>query len=516
MSDKEKTSGKNVTSRRNFLKQAGGAAAAMGLATSGLMMKTTEAGAAELPKKWDQTADVIVIGSGFAGLAAALEAKKAGANVIILEKMPVPGGNSIINGGLLAATGSPLQDKEGIKDSPELMFQDMLKAGLHMNHPELAMMVADQSLGALMWTLDYLNVDYKGRVTHLGGHSVPRSYLTNIRSGAGIVRQELKKVKEEGIPLQKRAYLEHLIMDGKNGIVGVEVLSGYAFPKAGSGKRTFIKANKGVIMANGGFSYDVPFRMIQDPRLDSKLDCTNHPGATAEGLIELLRIGATPVQPSWIQLGPWGCPQEKGMGIGYIFAISGCFPFGIMVDPKTGKRFVNELADRKVRADAIIKTGHWAVGIADTNGAKYVDKLDKMLAKGTVKQFNTLDELAQTFQVNAAELKEQVKRYNAFLAKGKDEEFGKPLRASSQPIAKAPFYGMNLWPKVHHTMGGVQINSKAQLLDLYGQVVPGLYAAGEVTGGVHGAVRLGSNATTDCLVFGRIAGANAAKEKPRG
>ncbi|MBU4277299.1 MAG: flavocytochrome c [Proteobacteria bacterium] len=516
MSDKEKTSGKSVTSRRNFLKQAGGAAAAMGLATSGLMMKTTEAGAAELPKKWDQTADVIVIGSGFAGLAAALEAKKAGAKVIILEKMPVPGGNSIINGGLMAATGSPLQDKEGIKDSPELMFQDMLKAGLHMNHPELAMMVSDQSLGALMWTLDYLNVDYKGRVTHLGGHSVPRSYLTNIRSGAGIVRQELKKVKEEGIPLQKRAYLEHLIMDGKNGIVGVEVLSGYAFPKAGSGKRTFIKANQAVIMANGGFSYDVPFRMIQDPRLDDKLDCTNHPGATAEGLIELLRIGATPVQPSWIQLGPWGCPQEKGMGIGYIFAISGCFPFGIMVDPKTGKRFVNELADRKVRADAIIKTGHWAVGIADTNGAKYVDKLDKMLAKGTVRQFNTLDELAQAFQVNSAELQEQVKRYNAFLAKGKDEEFGKPLRASSQPIAKAPFYGMNLWPKVHHTMGGVQINSKAQLLDLYSQVVPGLYAAGEVTGGVHGAVRLGSNATTDCLVFGRIAGANAAKERPRG
>ncbi len=499
------------TSRRSFLKQAGGAAAAVGLATSGLLMKTKEAGATELPKKWDQTVDVVVIGSGFAGLAAALEAKKAGAKVMVLEKMPVPGGNSIINGGLIAATGTPLQAKEGIKDSPELMFQDMLKAGLHMNHPDLAMMVAQQSLDTLMWTLDYLKCEYKDRVTHLGGHSVPRSYLTTNRSGAGIVRQELKKIQEEGIPLQKKSYLEHLIMDGKNGVVGVQVLSGYTFPKAGSGKRIYIKANKGVVMANGGFSYDVPFRMIQDPRLDDKLDCTNHPGATAEGLIELLSIGATPVQPSWIQLGPWGCPQEKGMGIGYIFAISGCFPFGIMIDPKTGKRFVNELADRKVRADAIIKTGHWAVGITDQNGAKYVDGIDKMVAKGIVKKCNTLDELAQAFQANAAELKEQVKRYNAFLAKGKDDEFGKPLRANSQPMAKAPFYGMNLWPKVHHTMGGVRINPKAQVLDLYGQVVPGLYAAGEVTGGIHGTNRLGGNATTDCVVFGRNAGEQAAK-----
>ena len=174
------------------------------------------------------------------------------------------------------------------------------------------------------------------------------------------------------------------------------------------------------------------------------------------------------------------------------------------------------MANRKVRADAIIKTGHWAVGVADANGVKYVSKLDKMLARGIVKKFNTLDELAQAFKVNAAGLKEQVKRYNAFVAKNKDAEFGKPLRSGSKPIAKAPFYGMNLWPKVHHTMGGAQINKKAQVLDLQGNVIPGIYAAGEVTGGVHGAVRLGSNATTDCIVFGRIAGQNAAKEKSRG
>ena len=275
-------------SRRSFLKQAGGAAAAVGLASTGLLMKTKEAGAAELPKKWDKTVDVVVIGSGFAGLAAALEANEAGSKVLILEKMPTPGGNSIINGGLMAATGSPLQTKEGIKDSPELMFQDMLKAGLHMNHPELARMVADQSLNALMWTLDFLKVQYMPRVTHLGGHSVPRSYLTTINSGAGIVRQELKKVKELGIPLQKKTYLEHLIVDGKNGVVGVQVRTNYNFAKKGSGKPAFIKVKKAVVMANGGFSYDVPFRMIQDPRLDKSLDCTNHPGATAEGLIELL------------------------------------------------------------------------------------------------------------------------------------------------------------------------------------------------------------------------------------
>jgi succinate dehydrogenase/fumarate reductase flavoprotein subunit len=163
--------------RRNFLKNAGGAAAAVGIA-GGLHLSASKAEAAPLPKKWDETYDVVVIGSGFAGLAAAYEAKKVGASVVILEKMRTPGGNSIINGGVVSAAGSPKEEKAGIKDSSELLFKDMLTAGLHLNHVELAKMVADQSNDTVQWTISELGVKYKEDLTQEGGHSIPRMYST--------------------------------------------------------------------------------------------------------------------------------------------------------------------------------------------------------------------------------------------------------------------------------------------------------------------------------------------------
>jgi len=512
METKKKKEVKRLT-RRDFLKATGGAAALAGVGATGLVLNPRQVSATELPKKWDEEADVVIIGSGFAGLAAAIEAKNAAASTVVFEKMRVPGGNSIINGGLIAAADNAVQDKEGIKDSAEIMFNDMLKAGLGMNHPDLARTVADHSNEVVQWTIDYLGVKYKERMTHLGGHSVPRSYYTTNSSGSGIVRPQLSKVKELGIPLKTGCYLSKLIKDEDGRIKGVQIFDGYRFPKQNSGTSKLIKAKKAVILATGGFGYDISFRTIQDPRLTEALDCTNQPGATAEALLEALSTGATPVQPSWIQLGPWACPHEKGMGIGYIFAIAAAFPFGVMVDPATGKRFVSELADRKTRADAILKTGHYCVGIADQEGVQYVAKLDKMLSRGIVKKFNTLEDLASAFKINFQGLKETIRRYNIFVTHGNDEDFQKPFREGAKPIVKAPFYAMHLWPKVHHCMGGIQINTKAQVIGLNHKPIIGLYAAGEVTGGVHGACRLGSCAIADCLVFGRIAGKNAAAEK---
>jgi len=172
MSEEKKE--KVTLSRRDFLKKTGGAAAVAGLATGGLTMGAWNAEAAPVPKKWNETFDIVVIGSGFAGLAAAYEAKKAGASVVVLEKMRTPGGNSIINGGVVSAAGSPMQAKEGIKDSPDLLYKDMLAAGLNLNHPELARIVADNSTPTVMWTIDELGVKYKDKLTQEGGHSVPR------------------------------------------------------------------------------------------------------------------------------------------------------------------------------------------------------------------------------------------------------------------------------------------------------------------------------------------------------
>ncbi|MBO1271818.1 flavocytochrome c [Shewanella sp. 4t3-1-2LB] len=504
---------KNATdiSRRHFLKFSGAATATSGLLLAGL---STEAAAqnVSVPKHWDETFDVVVIGSGFAGLSAAIEARKAGANVIVLEKMPVPGGNSTINGGGMAAVGSDVQKAHGVKDSVDLMVADMYKAGLGLNYPQQARMVAEKSNEAFEWCRDYLGVKFKDTLAHFGGHAVPRTHTTTIQSGSGIVQPMLQKCDELGVQLQKKVYVKRLIVDGER-VVGLEVIPNYRQGKEDASNTKFIKANKGVVMAAGGFAADVLYRTTQDPRLTAELDTTNHKGATAECLKELIRVGGNPVQLSWIQLGPWASPDEKGFGLAPIFAGYAAYPNGIMVDPQTGKRFVNELADRKIRADAIIKTGHPAIGICDEVGmqpAKHV--MDKLLERGVVHKFDTLNELAAFYKIPEAELLAQAERYNRFVAQGKDSEFSKPFDMGQKTLGQAPFYGVRFWPKAHHTMGGIEIDTQARVVNIETRKpIPGLYAAGEITGGTHGACRLGTVAIPDCIVFGRIAGQQVVK-----
>lgn len=501
--------------RRHFLKTTGGAVAAAGIVTSGLPFAAAKAEAAPMPKKWNETYDIVVIGSGFAGLAAAYEAKKAGASVAVFEKMRTPGGNSIINGGVVSAAGSPKQAEKGIKDSPELLLQDMLKAGLNLNHVELAKTVADRSLETVQWTIDELGVKYKEHLSQEGGHSVPRMYSTHNQSGSAIVTQQLAKLKALGVEPRLQSCLTKIFRDADGRVKGIEIREGYVFPKADSGKVKTIKARKAVVLATGGFGEDISFRKIQDPRLDEKVLTTNQPGATAESLKEALRIGCTPLQLSWIQLGPWCSPDEKGMGIAAFFG-QGCgAQYGLWINTKNGRRFVNELADRKIRADAILREGNKCLAFCDANGiGKRANMLPKFLERGTVKQYDSLEAMAAAYDVPFGPLKEEVDKYNAGLAKGKDEAWGRYLQSDAKPIGTAPFYAMRLMPKVHHCMGGINMNIKAEAMDIFtDQPIPGLFAAGEVTGGVHGAVRLGSCATLDCLIFGRIAGQNAAKAK---
>lgn len=502
-------------SRRNFLKCAGGAAAIAGLATTGILVqnKKAEAHGITTPEKWDTEVDVAVVGSGFAGLSAAIEAKLAGASVMVVEKMPVLGGNSTINGGGMSAVGSPLQKQAGVEDSVDLMLTDMFKAGLGLNYPEQARMVAEKSNEAYLWCRDYLGVQFKDKLAQFGGHSVPRTHTTYNQSGSGIVRPMLAKAKELGIHLQTKTMVKRLISDEEGRVIGLEVLQGVSKADPDNGKRTFIRAKKGVVMASGGFSADVSYRSTQDPRLTEEIATTNHPGATAECLKEMLRVGANPVQLSWIQLGPWASPDEKGFGLAPIFAAYSAFTHGVMINPATGERFVDELADRKVRADAIIKTGNVAVAICDEDGAKASSHvMEKLLKREVVRKFGTLEDLATHYKMPVAKLKAQIDRYNSYVNKGSDPEFNKPFKMGQSPIDKAPFYAVRLWPKAHHTMGGVEIDTSAMVIGITTRKpIPGLFACGEATGGTHGACRLGTVAVPDCIVFGRIAGKMAAK-----
>jgi len=321
----------------------------------------------------------------------------------------------------------------------------------------------------------------------------------------------LSMVKTMGMNVRTRVLLNNLILDTAGRVWGVLVRKGYEHSDPESGTPKYIKARKAVILATGGYANDIEFRMSQDPRLTGSIDSTNKHSTTGEALREALRIGVMPVHLSWIQLGPWASPDEKGYGIGPDFASYIAFPYGIVINPKTGNRFVNELADRKKRADAILQVGQPCIGIADQKGVEVSGHgIDHCLRKGVVKMLNRIDDIADTYQVPIQSLKSTVIHFNDYVENGLDKDYGKLILSNARSLKHPPYYCIRLWPKVHHTMGGILINSKAQVLNLSLQPMKGLYAAGEVTGGVHGASRLGSCAITDCLVFGRIAGRNAA------
>jgi flavocytochrome c len=463
---------------------------------------------------WDEQTDVVVIGSGLAGLSAAIEACRAGAAVMVLEKMKVTGGNTRISDGGLAAPGNYLQKARGVKDSPELFYEDITRAGLGLNHPPLAKVLAERAAGAVEWTRRTLGVTYQDRLDRFGGHSVARCLTTRNHCGADLIRAQSAWLRRQGIDIRTRWRLTRLHTDGHGVVRGVQVRSDGSLPGGGGGVRN-IRAARAVVLATGGFGNDVRFRMLQQPALNESLSSTNHRGATAEGLIAALEIKAAPVHLSWIQLGPWGCPQEKGYGRAARFASYSVYPGGIVVDPATGRRILNEWSDRRRRCDALLKTGHPCIGIVDAKGAQLdAESLQHCLKRGVVKGFAALNDLAAAFALPPGHLEQTAMEYNRSIAEARPDPFDKHPVQAIRPLAVPPYYAVRLWPKVHYTPGGVGINPQAQVVDLYSRPIPRLFAAGEVCGGIHGASRLGSTALTECIVFGRIAGQQAASLRP--
>jgi len=525
---------KNRHSRRDFLKYAAVSATLI----SGV---SSTAFATELPKaignkannkniKWNEEWDILVVGSGFAGSAAFCEAIDRGAKTLMIDKMPVLGGNSAINGGAFAVVNSSLQRSKGVKDSIDLYVADILKAGLGLNDPALVEMIATRGNDAFEFTKERGAV-YRDHLGHFGGHSVPRSIWPTINIGAKITIPLQKWGENNGGIIKTRTIIDDLIFDNTGRVVGAKVREDYEFnfdKKAQeesntSGTTKYYKVNGGIILCTGGFAYDLDLVYKLDPTIPKGLDCTNHYGATGQAVRMMMKNDIAITHLNWIQMGPWGSPDEKGFGIAPIFAIP-AFAYGIAVDQKTGKRFMNELADRRIRSNAIFtvwkdKKGNYTypIVISDTISTYGTTKenVARALHKKVVRKFDTLEELADFYKIPKKQLLKTVQNYRKYVKAGKDPEFNKPIskyQGEDVDLTKPPYYAWRAVPKLHHTMGGARINIHAQVISSKTDgPIPGLFAAGEAVGGSHGASRLGSAAIPDCLVFGRVAAENAVK-----
>ncbi len=470
------------------------------------MLKKTDSGLKNEEKKdVVENYDIVIIGAGGAGLTAAIEAKAAGADVIVLEKMPMAGGNTLISGAEYAAANNWIQKKEGIEDSAELHIQDTLKGGDNLAKEELVRIMAENALAGAEWLRDEVGVIWEDELMFFGGHSVKRSLIPLGASGREIITKLVAKAEKMDIPVLLNTRATSLITDSNGKVVGVNA--------EGEDANYTFNTSKAVIIASGGFGSNVEMRVKYNPDIDGSILSTNTTGSTGDGIVMAEDIGANLLGMEYIQTYPI-CDPLTGTLLYYDDAR--LYGHTVIVN-KEGKRFVEELGRRDVMSMAIkAQTGSVCYELLDQNGfvasklqENHGPELDYLYRNDLLVKADTLDKAAEFFGIDAAELKNTVDKYNSYVEEGKDPEFNK--RSLPSKVEVGPFYILKAAPAVHHTMGGIEINENAQVLNKDGKIIEGLYAAGEVTGGIQGSNRLGSNALADITVFGRIAGQNAAK-----
>lgn len=491
-------------SSKGFLDAVADAAKKAGVTLSKADKKAIKKAVKTLPK--ESSYDVVVIGAGGAGFSAAIEAKNAGANVVLLEKMPAVGGNSLISGAEMNAAKNWVQPKLGINDdSPELHAEDTYKGGDMKGDMNVIKVMTHNALDAAKWCRDYLGVRFEDdNLFFFGGHSRKRALIPVGHTGTEFITKFQAKADELGIPIITNMKAEELIKDKSGRVVGVKATM--------NGASYTFNAKGGVVLATGGFGANPEMVKKYNPKIDERFKTTDAPGTTGEALYMAERAGAQLVNMGYLQTYPICDPIS-----GVIELIADARFDGAIMLNQEGKRFVEELQRRDVLSEAILKqTGGYCwvlwndkIGSISNTVKEHPTEYEAFTKQGIMATCDDLKCVADFTKIPFDSLKGTVNRVSSMTGKGNDKDFNH--RSGLVDMTQGKYYVIKAVPSVHHTMGGVRINEKAQALTAEGKAIPGLWAAGEVTGVTHGTNRLGGNAYTDIIVFGRIAGKAAAE-----
>ncbi|MCB5237421.1 flavocytochrome c [Niallia circulans] len=449
----------------------------------------------EEQKQEDLDVDIAIIGAGGAGLAAAVKASEAGKSVVILEQMPIIGGNTNRATGGMNVAGTKYQEADGIKDDKQTWYDDTMKGGKNLNDPKLLQTLVDNAPDALEW----LNDMGAGltKVTLSGGQTNPRIHQPVDGSPVGPVIVEVlsNKLKELNIPILLNTTADSLI-EKDGAIVGVKATDKNMNP--------FTVTAKSVILATGGFGANAEMVIEYNENLEG-FSTTNHAGATGSGIVMAEEVGADLVDIDQIQIHPTTDPET-----GYLFT-EGLRGDGAILINKEGKRFTNELLTRDVVSKNILaQTDKVAYLVVNQEMADENASLAGYIEDGYATKGETIESLGSESEIDSSTLATTLKNYTKYVKNKKDEEFDRVHL--TQTLEEGPYYIIPVTPGIHHTMGGLKIDTQTHVLDKKGNTIKGLYAAGEVTGGVHGGNRIGGNAVADIIVFGRIAGETSASE----
>ncbi|MDF2821054.1 MAG: flavocytochrome c [Clostridiales bacterium] len=436
--------------------------------------------------------DVVIVGAGGAGMTAAIELKNAGLNVLIVEKMPMVGGNTIKATGGMNAAETSVQKELGIEDSIETFIEDTMVGGYNVNNRDLVTVMAEDSAEAIDW-LESIGAPLP-EVSFSGGATNKRIHRPEGGSSVGTYLVEKFKTNLDSLGVEVMLNTTATeILTNNGSVVGI---------KAESSETNYVINAKAVIMATGGFGANEELYTKYKPELKGYVT-TNTPGATGDGIVMAEAIGANLVDIEQIQIHP---TVEQTTSIMITESVRGG---GAILVNQSGKRFTDELLTRDVVSAAVIaQEGSYSYIIFDQLLRDNLSAIEKYVDSNITVQGNTIEELAEQINVDPKTLAETLTTWNEAVASKNDAEFNRTTGMDNN-TSVGPFYAIKIAPGVHHTMGGVEINTKSEVISKDGTAIPGLFAAGEVTGGVHGANRIGGNAVADIVVFGRVAAKSA-------